>query len=122
MEDIDLELAKSLKWILQNSVEGLEQPFTYERDFMGQKETIELIPNGYDVIVTDENKKEYVRRICEHKMKNEIQEDLSAFLKGLRSILPQHLLDLFSPSELQLLIAGVPNVDIGELKEHARYI
>jgi len=122
LEDIDLELAKSLRWILNNSVEGLEQPFTYERDFMGQKETVELIPNGYNIIVTDENKKEYVRKICESKMKEEIYEDLTAFLKGIHFMIPKYLLDLFSPSEFQLLIAGVPNIDVNELKQYAEYI
>jgi len=121
LEDIDFVMSKSLKWISQNSVEGLELTFTYERDFLGMKETIELVPDGGNVIITDENKKEYIRRVCEYEMKEEISEELAAFLKGFRLLIPQHFLDLFSPSEFQLLIAGIPDINMSEIRQHASY-
>lgn len=122
LEDVDPELRKSLKWMLENSVEGLEQSFTYETEIFGQKITRELVPDGYSKTVTDENKKEFVKSLCERKMKGEIQEELDAFLKGFYLIIPAGFLSLFSVSELQLLISGIPVIDIEEMKKYAKYI
>lgn len=80
-----------------------------------------LIPNGSEVLLTENNKKEFVEKICEMKMKVEIQEELEAFIKGFHMIIPPEWLEQFSPYELQMLIAGNPTVDIEELKKTALY-
>jgi len=121
LEEIDSSLAKSLKWMLENSVEGLEQTFTYESKILGQYITKELVPGGYDLIVDDENKKDFVKRICKTKMRDEIGEELAAFTRGFHLIIPPEYLSFFSPSELQILIAGVPTIDVNELKTSSTY-
>ena len=89
---------------------------------MGQKYTSELVPEGSDIIIDEENKLEYVKRIGQMKMKEEINEEIEAFIRGFHLIIPAEFLDIFSPSELQLLIAGVPTIDLAEIKKHASYI
>jgi len=108
--------------MMNNSVEGLEQNFTYESDIFGQKIIKELISNGYSTTVTDENKAEFIMNLCEIKTKREIQKELDAFLKGFNLIIPVDFLSLFTVSELQLLISGIPTIDVAEMKKYAKYI
>jgi len=41
-----------------------------------------LIPDGYNIEVTNENKKEYVKKFCEAKMKGEAETQITGFVKG----------------------------------------
>ena len=121
LEDLDSQYAKNLNWILENPVEGLELSFTYDTEILGQKVTKELVPNGFDIALTEENKKAFVKSVCEMKMKTEIKEQLEAFLKGFYMIIPRRFLSLFSPPELQLLISGTPFIDIVEMRKRFKY-
>jgi hypothetical protein len=58
LEDIDPHTARGLMWILKNYIgEELGLNFTYEEEVLEQKITIELVPGGAEVAVTEANKK-----------------------------------------------------------------
>ena len=60
MESIDPDFYKSLRWMLDNSIDGvIDQTFSIEEEKFGETETIDLIPDGQNIAVTDENKEEY---------------------------------------------------------------
>jgi len=120
LDDIDPDLTKNLRWILSNSVDGLEFPFIHESEVFGQKVVGELIPGGADIVLTDDNKRDFVRKVCEKVMKNDIEEEIKAFIRGFNLIFPIEYLDLFSPSELSILIAGIPEIDFEDLKKNAK--
>jgi E3 ubiquitin-protein ligase NEDD4 len=62
LESIDVEMYNSLKWTLENSIEGvLENTFTAEVSRFGELVAVELKPGGSEIKVTDENKEEYVK-------------------------------------------------------------
>ncbi len=105
--------------MLSNSVEGLEQPFTFENQLFDQNTTIELIPNGYDIIVDDENKNDFVAKVCEMKMHRQISDEIASFLKGFYHVMPVDALDIFSASEFQILIAGIPTINVEDMKKTA---
>lgn len=48
----------------------------------GRHEVVDLIPNGRNVMVTDENKLEYVQRITHHRMTHSIRAQIESFLEG----------------------------------------
>jgi len=51
-----------MKWILQNDIGGvLDHTFCVESDSFGERRTHELKPNGSEIPVTEENKREYVK-------------------------------------------------------------
>jgi E3 ubiquitin-protein ligase HUWE1 len=120
LDDIDAQLTKNLRWILQNNVEGLDLPFTHETEIFGQNVIGELIPGGSDIVLTESNKKDFVKKVCEKVMRNEIEEEIKAFIRGFNLIFPLDWLELFSPSELSLLIGGIPEINADELKEYAK--
>ena len=121
MEDIDPEYYKSLKWILENDVSDLGAFFSYQADNFGHKEERELIEGGSEIPVTNENKHEYVRLVCNDKMARTISEQIKAFLEGLHDLIPAELLRIFDPKELELLISGLPQIDITDLRANTEY-
>jgi len=121
LEDIDQGLAKNIKWMVENSVEGLDLPFSYEVEILGERVTRELVKDGNEMVLDDENKLEFIKKICQKKMHEEMNEGLNAFLKGFHSIIPAELLNSFSTTELQILISGTPTIDLEAIKEHAMY-
>ena len=56
--------------------------------------------------VTDENKDEYMRLVCQMKMTGAIRKQLSAFLEGFYDIIPRRLISIFNEQELELLLSG----------------
>ena len=121
LEDLDRDLAKGLRWILDNSVEGLDQTFTYEYDKSEEKGVKELIPDGFDTIVTDDNKDVFVAKICDAIMVKEVKKKLDSFLEGFHTIISRESLTLFTPPELHKLIAGASVIDVTEMKDYAVY-
>ena len=57
MEDIDPDEAKNLIYVLENDVTDLELNFTIDTEMVGTIKNIELIPDGTNIIVNEENKK-----------------------------------------------------------------
>lgn len=62
-------------WILSNDVSDgdLGIDFTHSYEVLGKNVTIELIENGKDTFVTEDNKKEYVKLLAVHKMTSPIR-------------------------------------------------
>lgn len=100
---------------------GTEMRFVYEVDDFGVVKTIELVPDGRNIIVTDANKQDYVKLMCQAKMTNSIQAQLGAFLEGFYALVPKKLIGIFNEHELELLISGLPNIDIDDLKNNTEY-
>lgn len=76
---------------------------------------------GKDIDVTNENKYEYVQRMAYQKLYNSIKKQMDAFLQGFYDIVPKQLVQIFDNRELELLISGLPNIDIMDLKENTVY-
>ncbi len=53
---------------------GLDLTFAIDRQILGEPTTIELVKDGSNVIVTEENKEEFVKLVCKYKMIDEIRE------------------------------------------------
>lgn len=87
----------------------------------GVTEIRDLKPNGRNVRVTEENKKEYVKLVCQMKMTGAIQKQLQSFLDGFYSVIPKRLISIFNEQELELLISGLPTFDIDDLRTNTEY-
>ena len=61
MEGVDTDFHRNLTWTLDNDIDDvLELTFSTEDEVFGETVTIDLKPNGRNIEVTNENKKEYV--------------------------------------------------------------
>ncbi len=84
-------------------------------------ESRELKPGGAQIPVTEENKREYVKLVCQMKMTGAIRKQLNSFLDGFYDIIPKRLISIFNEQELELLISGLPTIDIDDLKANTEY-
>ena len=83
MESFDPDYYKSLCWMLDNDITDIiTESFSVEDDEFGVTKIIDLVPKGRDVLVSEENKAEYVRLVVEHKLLSSVKEQMEHFLKG----------------------------------------
>ncbi|MED6257408.1 E3 ubiquitin-protein ligase huwe1 [Ataeniobius toweri] len=123
MESEDYPFFQGLVYLLENDVStmGYELTFSTEVQEFGVCEVRDLKPNGANIVVTEENKKEYVHLVCQMKMTGAIRKQLAAFLEGFYEIIPKRLISIFTEQELELLISGLPTIDIDDLKANTEY-
>lgn len=75
---------------------------------------VDLKPNGRNISVTNSNKFEYITLMTEYKLIRRVKHQIDAFKAGLYEIIPPSELSLFTEQELELLITGLPFIDIGD--------
>jgi E3 ubiquitin-protein ligase HUWE1 len=81
----------------------------------------DLKENGRQIAVTEANKREYVQLACQMKMTESIKAQIKSFLEGFYEIIPKDLIAIFNEQELELLISGLPTIDIDDLKANTEY-
>ena len=122
VEAIDPEYFRNLEWMLNNCIEGvLDLTFTAEQDEFGAARVVELTEGGADTPVTEANKHEYVRLVAQHRMTGAIEPQLEALLAGFHELVPKDLIAIFNERELELLISGLPDIDLEDLYKHTEY-
>ncbi|TGJ80149.1 hypothetical protein E0Z10_g8616 [Xylaria hypoxylon] len=122
MESFDPEYYKSLSWMLTNDITDIiTETFSVEDDEFGVTKVSDLCENGRNIPVTEENKHDYVRLVVEHKLLSSVKEQMEHFLKGFHDIIPAELISIFNEQELELLISGLPDVDIDDWKSNTEY-
>jgi len=123
MEAIDPDYYKNLKLILEHNLDdiGLELTFSIEHHSFGGLQTIDLIPNGRNIKVTEESKEKYVSLVCQHRMTTSIESQIKAFLEGFNEMIKPELISIFTAKELELLISGLPDIDVFDLKKNTDY-
>uniref|UniRef100_A0A8C1H9G5 E3 ubiquitin-protein ligase HACE1 n=2 Tax=Cyprinus carpio TaxID=7962 RepID=A0A8C1H9G5_CYPCA len=123
VSSIDPEYAKNLQWILDNDISdlGLELTFSVETDVFGTMEEVPLKPGGTAIQVTQDNKAEYVQLVTELRMTRAIQPQINAFLQGFHTFIPPSLIQLFDEYELELLLSGMPEIDVMDWKKNTEY-
>ena len=123
LEAADLDFFKNMKYLLQCPMAdlGVELTFSCEVTGLGETSKVDLVPGGAGIEVTDENKGEYVRLIAHHRMTASIRRQVDAFLDGFHQLVPSELVSFLEASELELLISGLPDIDIDDMEAHTTY-
>ncbi|KAM3848742.1 E3 ubiquitin-protein ligase NEDD4-like isoform 3-T3 [Vipera latastei] len=121
MESVDGEYYNSLKWILENDPTDLDLMFCIDEENFGQTYQVDLKPNGSDIVVTNENKREYIDLVIQWRFVNRVQKQMNAFLEGFTELLPTDLIKIFDENELELLMCGLGDVDVNDWRQHAIY-
>ncbi|CAF0831399.1 unnamed protein product [Brachionus calyciflorus] len=133
IEAVDIEYYKSMKFIMDtDDVESLDLTFTSESDVFGQKVEHELKPDGKNIKVTNENKKEFIDLVIQWRFVSRIEKQTNSFIKGFTEIVPRQCIQIFDPKEFELLLSGLGDVNIkdwqmntvfkGEYNQHHRVI
>ncbi|XP_022131797.1 E3 ubiquitin-protein ligase UPL2-like isoform X2 [Momordica charantia] len=129
IEAIDPDYYKNLKWMLENDISDVldltfsvdadeEKLILYERT---EVTDYELIPGGRNIKVTEENKYQYVDLVVEHQLTTAIRPQINAFLEGFHELIPRELISIFNDKELELLICGLPDIDLDDMRANTEY-
>ena len=59
--------------------------------------------------------------MVEYRLVESVREQLDNFLKGFHEIIPPDLISIFNEQELELLISGLPDIDVDEWKNNTEY-
>ncbi|XP_055369287.1 E3 ubiquitin-protein ligase NEDD4-like isoform X9 [Betta splendens] len=121
MESVDSEYYNSLKWILENDPTELDLRFCIDEDNFGQTYQVDLKPSGSDMVVTNENKKEYIDLVIQWRFVNRVQKQMNAFLEGFTELILIDLIKIFDENELELLMCGLGDVDVNDWRQHTVY-
>lgn len=106
-DDPDLYLSK-IKYVVDTDLEATDSLELYfsEDQYDSQTgqllRTVELVPNGCQVRVTNSNKLRYLDALAQHKLANSVRDEVDAFLKGLNDLIPDNLLSIFDENELEV--------------------
>ncbi|XP_041914443.1 E3 ubiquitin-protein ligase NEDD4-like isoform X25 [Alosa sapidissima] len=121
MESVDSEYYNSLKWILENDPTELDLRFCIDEDNFGQTYQVDLKPSGSDMVVTNDNKKEYIDLVIQWRFVNRVQKQMNAFLEGFTELIIIDLIKIFDENELELLMCGLGDVDVNDWRQHTVY-
>ncbi|GAB2225364.1 hypothetical protein Droror1_Dr00006156 [Drosera rotundifolia] len=129
IEAIDPDYYKNLKWMLENDISDVldltfsidadeEKLILYERN---EVTDYELIPGGRNIKVTEENKHQYVDLVVEHRLTTAIRPQINAFMEGFNELISRDLITIFNDKELELLISGLPDIDLDDMRTNTDY-
>uniref|UniRef100_A0A669C2I2 E3 ubiquitin-protein ligase n=1 Tax=Oreochromis niloticus TaxID=8128 RepID=A0A669C2I2_ORENI len=123
LESIDPEFYNSLIWIKDNNIEecGLEMFFSVDKEILGEVTTHELKPDGGNILVTEENKEEYIRLVAEWRLSRGVEEQTQAFFEGFNEVLPQQYLQYFDARELEVMLCGMQEIDLVDWQRNTIY-
>lgn len=62
----------------------------------------------------------YVQLLVAQKLDKGIRKQIASFCKGLWSFIPRALLSLFDEFELELLISGIPTIDVADWRANCK--
>ena len=128
LEWSDPSYYNSLRWMLDHSVEQMELTFSEHQENvshllpvqsssyyiftflffqLGESVIVDLKPNGRNILVTDENKDEYIQLIAEYRLTTSIKPQLDAFLEGFYEVVPKEHISIVSLSNMFLSLSNL---------------
>lgn len=130
-QDIDLSDLKDLSPVIGNSMQQIldytnidfeevfDLRFDVTRESFGEMKKIELIPNGSDIPVTLENKKEFVDLYVDYVFNKSIESKFDGFYKGFMKVCGGKVLELFKSHELMAVVIGSEDYDWEEFESES---
>lgn len=83
--------------------------------------SVELVPGGRDIPVTDANLYDYVRMYANHRLVRTQDKALEALRLGVFDVLPAGALDSLTAEDLRLLLNGVGDIHVGTLISYTTF-
>ena len=127
IEMIDREVHKSLMDIVDYDNQGMDVSdlcldFTVTEEMMGESKVYPLIEGGEDVDVTSENLKLFLESRLKYFVLDRVKDQLKELLIGFYEVVPQALLIVFDFQELELLMCGLPEIEMQDWKVNTEYM
>ncbi|XP_056325528.1 probable E3 ubiquitin-protein ligase HECTD2 isoform X2 [Danio aesculapii] len=124
LQQIMPDLAHGLGELLSyegNVEEDFYTTFQVFQEELGVVKAYNLKPGGDKIPVTNLNRKEYVQLYIDFLLNKSIYRQFAAFYNGFHSVCASNALMLLRPEEVEILVCGSPNLDMGSLQRVVQY-
>ena len=122
LEHIDDQVYRNLTELLDcEDVNMLYLEFVVTEDHLGRAVDVPLIEGGAEMMVNSSNLPAYLEAQLRYRMFNRTRAQLLELLKGFYDVVPEPLLAVFDFQELELLLHGLPNIDMDDWTRHTEY-
>ncbi|KAK3590225.1 hypothetical protein CHS0354_041290 [Potamilus streckersoni] len=124
LKQVQPDVAKGLQDLLDydgNVEEDFGITFQISTSEFETVKTHDLKPNGANIPVTNENRKEYVDRYVNWILNESIYPHFQAFYHGFHTVCASNALIMLRPEEVEMLVCGCPKLDMAELKKITVY-
>jgi len=125
LKELDPIMYKSFKQLL--AFEGdVEETFdlTFQLSYKNEYDmtmTHDLLPDGSEELVTSDNREVYVKLYLEYLFDISIKKQWEAFYKGFSNVVESEAMQLFTPTELELLVCGSSELNFKALERGTHY-
>ncbi|XP_047021067.1 uncharacterized protein LOC124631018 isoform X2 [Helicoverpa zea] len=123
VDALDAQFAASLRWLQSaRCVSSLELTFAVsERLADGRVLERELRPGGRELAVTERNKKDYLERLVRWRCTRGVADQTEWLVRGFHEVVDPRLVAAFDARELELVIAGAPELDVADWRNNTEY-
>lgn len=124
LAEIMPDVAHSLHEVLDykgNVAEDLMLTFEVFVGEYGKITSKELLANGGQVPVTNDNRSDFVKLYLDWLLNSSIDERFRAFYLGFHSVCASNALIMLRPEEVEQLVCGCPTLDLVELRKVTFY-
>eukprot|EP01125_Pyxidicula_operculata_P002324 TRINITY_DN12211_c0_g1_i1.p1 TRINITY_DN12211_c0_g1~~TRINITY_DN12211_c0_g1_i1.p1 ORF type:complete len:473 (+),score=88.07 TRINITY_DN12211_c0_g1_i1:162-1580(+) len=91
-----------------------------DKNEKGEVVQIELKEGGSDILVTDDNKNEFITLVQNYYLKS-TEKQYDHIKEGLHMFVPRDLLVEFEPEEIEMILGGLSEFDIEDLRSNTVY-
>ncbi|EPB70835.1 HECT-domain protein [Ancylostoma ceylanicum] len=122
LQEVDPEFYRSMMWIRENPVDpSLGMTFVVSEEENGQVVEKELLPNGAELEVADQNKEEFISLMVKWRVERGIQRQSRALLRGLHQIIDRDFLRVFTVDQVELVLSGSREIDLEDWRKNTEY-
>ncbi|EGD78073.1 Ube3b protein [Salpingoeca rosetta] len=122
LASLDQQVYRSLAMLRTMSGEqlaDLDLTFSATQGPLTGHRVVDLVPNGRNLKVTRANVSVYLVHMADYYLNRQIERASSSFTSGLHSVIPPEWLELFGPSELQMLLSGTQtDIDLMDMRRN----
>lgn len=124
-EDLELDdedYYQSLKKLTKmDDVSNMCLDFTATEEHLGVRHEVDLVENGAMKEVTNDNVSEYLEANLKYRMLDRTKPQMTELLLGFYDVVPEPALTVFDFQELELLLCGLPEIDMQDWEDNTVY-
>lgn len=120
-DELYYENLKKLISLRPEDIDLLCLDFTVTEESMGNRRDVELVEGGSEKQVTVDNLTEYLEENLKYRLMNRFKPQLTELLLGFFDIIPEPALTVFDANELELILCGLPNIDMDDWIKNTKY-
>jgi len=122
LKALDDEYHASLKKLTKmDDISMMCLDFTVTEESLGVRTERELLENGAMKEVTNENLGQYLEANLKYRMLERTKPQLTELLLGFFDIIPEAAMTIFDANELELILCGLPNIDMDDWQANTNY-